>query len=102
MRDKLTDRRYSVNMHVPFVTPQGRMIKLLVTIGFDDSHRPREVFCADFKAGSDLHAVVMDACILLSRLLQHGDSPAELFASMCSPPSLIGTIAHAVAFQEVE
>jgi hypothetical protein len=100
MRERLADRRYSVNMPVLFTMAHGN-IMLTITVGFDANNRPREVFCADFKAGSDLHAVVMDACILLSRLLQHGDSPAELFASMCSPPSLIGTIARAIALEVV-
>jgi len=60
----------------------------------------REVFCSDFKAGSDQQSVVMDACILLSRLLQHGDAPAEILASMCSPFSLIGSIANAITEEE--
>jgi hypothetical protein len=66
-----------------------------VTFGFDENGELREVFCADFKAGSDMHAVVTDACILLSRLLQHGDSSTELARTLCNPPSLIGSIARA-------
>lgn len=73
---------------------------ILVTVGFDD-HGPREVFCADFKAGTAMHSIVMDACILLSRLLQHGDSPDDILAGMSGggderdhKRSLIGRIAE--------
>ena len=75
----------------------GKEKKILITVGFDDEGEPKEVFCADFKAGTTLHSIVMDACILLSRLLQHGDMPVELLDSMCQPPSLIGAIAAAIA-----
>lgn len=71
--------------------------KVLITVGFNDDGDPQEVFCADFKAGTTLHAIVQDACILVSRCLQHGDDPKELVASMCDGPSLIGTVAAAVA-----
>jgi hypothetical protein len=101
-RTRLPDRRASVTKRVAHATAAGKSINLLVTVGFGDSGLPSEVFCADFKAGSDLHAAVTDACILLSRLLQHGDAPGELVASMCSPPSLIGTIARAVAEEETD
>jgi hypothetical protein len=97
MRDKLPDRRLSVNMKIDFETGSGAHIPLQVTFGFDEAGHVREVFCADFKSGSDNHAVVMDSCVLLSRLLQHGTDPDQLAASLCTPPSLIGTIAAAVA-----
>jgi hypothetical protein len=80
----------------------GREISLTVTFGFDGADNVREVFCADFKAGSDLHAVVMDACILLSRLLQHGDPPEELASTLCEPPSLVGCIARAVSLVQLD
>lgn len=98
MRQKLDDRRPNVTCSVVWTSSHENAIKLLITVGFDKyTGKVQEVFCADFKAGSDLHAIVMDACILFSRLLQHGDTPAELAASMCSPPSMLGTIAAAVA-----
>jgi hypothetical protein len=75
----------------------GQEIALTVTFGFNMAGDVAEVFCDDFKAGSDMHATVMDACILLSRLLQHGDTPEELAATLCNPPSVIGTIAKAVS-----
>jgi hypothetical protein len=97
MRTKLGNRRPSENMKVLYVGDNGHPWKLLVTLGFDREGRVREVFCSSFKVGTSLNAIVMDACILLSRLLQNGESPAEIAASMCEPPSLVGTIAAAIA-----
>ncbi len=97
MRMKLGDRRANETRKLTFAFANGREQSLLITIGFDDDGVPKEVFCADFKAGSDLHPIVMDACILVSRILQHGDLAADLSASMCKGPSLIGAIVAAVA-----
>jgi hypothetical protein len=100
MRLKLHERRLCVNIPITFESVAGRQFKLVITVGYDDSYRLREVFCADFKAGSDNQAIIMDACILLSRLLQHGDTPQELVDSMCNPPSLIGTICKAICAEQ--
>jgi hypothetical protein len=75
----------------------GKEVHVLITVGFDEEGEPKEVFCASFKSGTTMNSIVMDACILFSRLLQHGDLPPDLLASMCQPPSLIGAIAAAVA-----
>ena len=97
MRTQLPDRRFSVQRKVQFPTQkQGEEFKKLVTIGFDDQGKAREVFCADFKAGTDRQAIVMDACILISRLLQHGDLPQDMLKSLCSPPSLVGAIVQVI------
>lgn len=95
-RNKPADRRKSYNLPITFLSSSGKEIKLQITIGYGPRNTILEVFCADFKAGSDNHALVMDACILLSRLLQHGDTPEELVKAMCTPPSLIGAICTAI------
>ena len=99
-RDKLPDsfRRPSLTAKIPFTIESGTTFQILVTVGFRDREmmQPYEVFCADWKAGTALHSIVMDACIMFSRLLQHGDSPDELVKTFCTPPSLIGTIAETV------
>lgn len=103
MRQRLPDRRPSVTERVAVTLDGGKDTYVIVTVGFEDMEmkKPREVFCADFKAGTSLHAIVMDACILLSRLLQHGDTPQELASSLCQPHSLVGTIAaHVVRLCE--
>jgi hypothetical protein len=96
-RVRLDDRRPSITRAILVDMDGGQQIKILITIGFDKQEKPREVFCADFKAGTSMHAIVMDACILFSRLLQHGDTPDKLESSMCEPHSLLGAIAAAVA-----
>lgn len=102
MRKKLDNRRAAVTHPVTFQADGGHTVKILITIGFDANGDPKEVFCASFKAGTVLHAIVMDACVLVSRLLQHGDTPAELAASMCQPPSMLGAIAIAVQEMTLE
>lgn len=98
-RIKPGSRRPNITRPVTFTGDGGAEIKILITIGYSTAvpDAAIEVFCASFKAGTQLHAIVMDACILFSRLLQHGDTPAELAAAMCEPPSLLGAIAAAVA-----
>lgn len=108
-RTRLADRRYSETHRVEVEMDLKPKI-ILVTIGFDERGRPSEVFCADFKAGTSMHGIVMDACIVLSRLLQHGDDPADILRGMSGGPadaiegmadadhrrSLIGRIAEIV------
>jgi hypothetical protein len=98
-RAKLPNRRNGATLKVPFTMAQEKQVNLLVTVGFDEQNRVKEVFCADFKAGTDMHAIVMDASILLSRLFQHGDTPREV-ASALSKGSLVQTIALAVADED--
>lgn len=101
-RTRLNDRRPSITRTLNFLQENGNVTKILITIGFDAQEKPREVFCADFKAGTTLHSIVMDACVMFSRLLQYGDTPAELLQSVCIPPSLIGQIAAAVAATKLD
>lgn len=94
-RDKLPPRRFCITRHVVHPGVEGKEFKVNVTFGLDRHGRVREVFCADFKAGSELFAAVMDACVMMSRLMQHGMSPRELLTSLGSPPSLYGSIIKA-------
>lgn len=96
-RTRLPDRRRSETFAVAVRLTNDTELKVLVTVGYDDTGRVKEVFCADFKAGSDQHGQVMDACVLMSRLLQYGDDPAQIYLSLGRPVSLIGQIAAAVA-----
>jgi hypothetical protein len=100
-RTRLDNRRPNMTMRVPVMIDHKEHI-LLVTVGFGPTNRPLEIFCANFKAGTALHAIVTDACILFSRLLQHGDLPSELLDSLCEPPSLLGALAASVAELEKE
>lgn len=101
VRDRPAHRRPSVNLPVHFTTAPGKELTFVITLGLNGGDHIAEVFCTDFKSGSDHQALITDACILFSRLLQHGDTPAELAASMCGPPpSMIGAIAQAIVRED--
>lgn len=97
-RTKLPPRRQNVTKRIIFRYQENQKeMPILITIGYDTSGAPKEVFCADFKAGTTLHPIVQDACVVLSRLLQHDDPLDEIIQSLCSQPkSLIGQIAEAI------
>jgi len=56
--------------------------ELTVSFGFSEAGHVVEVFCASGKTGVELTALVTDACILVSLLLQHGVSAENIAASM--------------------
>ena len=77
-RERLPDRRPSVTMEL---IHDWRTYS--VTIGFDiDRNRIGEVFTHGAKVGSMMDAILDDACVALSLLLQHGIEPARLASSM--------------------
>lgn len=80
----------------------GNVHKVLITFGLDENKRVRETFCSSFKEGAALQSFIVDASILLSLLLQHGYTAAELAAKMTEPPSMIGQVARAAADMEKE
>ena len=97
-RHRLPDQRPSRTVDHTHNFFHGGSQRLLVTVGSDaPGGPPREVFCASFKAGSDMNAAVQDACVLISRLLQMGVPPGELAASLSHPPSVVGTLVAVVA-----
>lgn len=53
-----------------------------VGYGFDSDGCVREVFADARKTGSDTQATLSDACIMLSLLLQHGMSIADIAAAL--------------------
>ena len=76
-RALLPHRRESETVDLDFA---GR--RFAVTIGFYPDGRLGEVFTSGVKVGSDLDAILADACVALSLLLQHGVAPAALARSM--------------------
>ena len=84
------------------VVPHPRMV-FTATFGFHDG-RDAEVFCDSPRAGSDSQAVVRDASILMSLLLQHGATMHEVAAALAMdrpegaksgpPSSPLGAIAR--------
>jgi hypothetical protein len=75
-----------------------------VTVGFDvERNAIGEVFTHGAKVGSAMDAILDDACVTLSLLLQHGVEPSALAASMGrlgdgkTAASIIGTLADLLA-----
>jgi len=103
-RVRLPDRRPNLTQHVVFGG-----FAFTVTVGFDLTGRPREVFADGAKIGTDIGHIVSDACVVISLALQHG-CPAELLPrsmgrvpspgpgkDLCGPASALGAIAALVA-----
>src|SRR5690349_18975678 len=96
-RERLSDRRAAATVKVehggsPFT----------VTIGFYPDGRPGEVFTHGIRTGSGLDALLADACVLLSLLMQHGVGPAQIATSMgrsgsAEAASIIGAVVDLAA-----
>lgn len=76
-RDKLPARRRTI--HVDFSL---RGIAWTAGVGFDDAGTVREVFLSGPMLDSDACFAAEDACILASRLLQRGETPRILLATL--------------------
>jgi hypothetical protein len=71
--------------------------RFMVTVGFYPDGRPGEVFTHGMRTGSNLDALLADACVVVSWLIQHGVEPRDLAASMgrlgnAEPASVIGAV----------
>ena len=75
-RQRLPNRRHGLTLPV-----QHRNQFFDCTFGFDEAGRVREVFMRSTKEGNDFSALMVDACIAASMLLQHGETMASLAAS---------------------
>lgn len=80
VRQRLPGRRMTIT-----TTVQWRAASWLVAAGFDPDGRVREVFIdpdaeshGAAKVGSDMRAMLEDACIVISRCLQYGDRAEDL------------------------
>lgn len=97
-RKELPPRRSSVTRKIEF---NGQ--RLIVTFGYDRENCVREVFAAGKK--NEMLDLTTDACILLSRLLQCGESISEVASTLSEnrkmgeatgpAASIIGAIARA-------
>ena len=97
-RERLPDRRPNETFDLQF---DG--VPYAVTIGYFSDGRPGEVFSHGAKVGSNLDALLNDACVALSILLQSGVEPGQLSHSMGSlggsrgRASVIGVLADLLA-----
>lgn len=92
MRTPLSNRRQSVTSKLHHMQAGGGDLHVIATFGIERG-RVREIMCSSFKDGADLRALVMDACIVMSLLLQHGYNVQELRAKLTpAPQSLLATL----------
>jgi hypothetical protein len=83
---------------------RGASRELSMSFGYARDGRLREIFCSGTKDGSELRALITDACIAVSHLLQRGATIFEIAAAFgedreahqkAGPPaSLFGAIAR--------
>lgn len=101
MRTKVPNRRLSMTGKIEHADQH-----YLITYGFDNEGVIREVFCADPRVGSDIHALLTDGCILISLYLQTGGEIERLVTTLGEnrpekadrgpPSSLLGAIARGI------
>lgn len=96
-RMRLPDRRFAET-----VVLEHSGTRFMVTVGFYPDGRPGEVFTHGARSGSNLDALLADACVVVSCLIQHGVEPRDLAASMgrlgnAEPASIIGAVVDLVA-----
>src|ERR1700755_3366759 len=91
-RQRLPDRRAAQT-----VALEHGGARFMVTIGFYPDGRPGEVFTHGIRSGSNLDALLADACVVVSCLIQHDIEPCEIASSMgrlgnAEPASIIGAV----------
>jgi len=97
MRQRLPNRRPAKTI---LIEHAGQ--RFTVTVGFYPDGRPGEVFTHGMRTGSSLDALLADACVLLSLLMQHGIESRELASSVgrlgsTEPASIIGAVIDLIA-----
>ena len=101
-RERLPNRRQSETVDLHY---GGQRYHL--GIGEYPDGAPGETFVRGAKPGSDVDLLCDDIGVLISRLLQHGDSPAALAAGLGrlgngNPASIVGAIADVLAAKAAE
>ena len=101
-RSRLPDRRLNDTAEIEF-----RGVRYAVTIGYYPDGRCGEVFTHGAKVGSDMDAMLDDACVVVSLLLQHRVGTERLAKSMGRlengrPASIIGALADLMAARDAE
>ncbi|MBV7408174.1 hypothetical protein [Maritimibacter sp. DP1N21-5] len=109
-RTRIAPRRPAVTRDVEWSTGNGSQFFSL-TLGYDpETGQLAEVFYSDGqRVGSQLQHEISDGCVLISLLLQHGATPAEIGRSLSrvpvmgtdQPASVIGAIAKTLAEETI-
>jgi hypothetical protein len=98
-RTQLPNRRHGLTVPV-----EHRNQKFDCTFSFDESGHVREAFMRSTKEGNDFSALMVDGCIAISMLLQHGQTCESLVKAFGNnrlegetddhPQSALGAIAR--------
>jgi hypothetical protein len=97
-RTRPPDRQQSFQVKIVHVLSNGNHQELLMTYSLGDDGRVAALFCADFKAGTDNHNLIMDMCVVASKLLQHGYTAQQAFGSLSKEPtSMLGSMLREAA-----
>ena len=101
-RARLLTRRLNDTAELEF-----RGVRYAVTVGYYADGRCGEVFTHGAKVGSDMDALLDDACVAVSLLIQHGVVPLALASRMGrhadrQPSSIIGALADLMAARDAE
>jgi len=96
-RLRLPNRRAAENIELEHLG-----MRFTVTIGFYPDGKPGEVFVHGTKTGSTLDALLADACVLVSLLMQHGIDAKAVATSMgrlgnAQAASVIGAVVDLAA-----
>ena len=96
-RSRLPDRRFAETVML-----EHSGTRFMVTIGFYPDGRPARCSPTARAAAPSLDALLADACVVVSCLIQHGAEPRDLATSMgrlgnAEPASVIGAVVDLVA-----
>ena len=92
-RTDLPTRHFSVTSKLTHERADSHSMNIIGTFSLDGKGKVRAVFCSSFKDGADLRALVIDACICLSLLLQHGYTARAIRDKLTpSPQSILSTL----------
>lgn len=106
-RVTLPPRRGSISLTIDYADVEGLRLKAHITYSRDGDGRLREVFISAGKPGSAAEAILRDAGLLISLLLQHGATLPEIRSSLTrgaqdQPASQVGVVIDALIKEEIE
>ena len=79
-RQRLPNRRRAETVDIEVAGSQYQL-----SVGYFPDGRIGELFIAGPKSGSDMHGLLADLGVVISRLFQHGDTPASLAGRLSAP-----------------
>jgi hypothetical protein len=104
-RERLPNRRPNVTVTAAWPLDDG--VPLHITLGFDHAGEPKEIFARARKPETHVDCIADDGAVLVSMLLQHGATLAEIAHSLGRsrdgrPTSVVGAIVDIARKVEAE